>query len=227
MKFSDLIIGGQNRKAIEIAQEAAECLGKHNPLTVWGPTGTGKTALLQCIESRVRELDARKRILHLTPESFFNLYISALEEELEQAFIGIFYDIDLLLFDDIGFLQGKSASQEAVASAINTVLHDGGQVVVASEYDPALMPHLFRNIDAKGNALTIELTKFTESMAKTVIQEEGSRHHISITDEWLQRVSDPNFWTMQGVVSQVMASQGKRNKLIVEKRRSDESDPGE
>lgn len=135
--FSNLIVGSTNNLAHLAALQVAGNLGKsYNPLVLWGPTGVGKTHMLQAIGNEIMGKYDGARILYVTSEKFTNDFLESLSSHTQSSFRSKYRGVDLLLFDDIQFLAGKESTQDEFFHTFNELVMSGRQVVVASDKHP-------------------------------------------------------------------------------------------
>ena len=138
--FETFISGECNDIAAMAAMQVAGQPGdRYNPLFVYGATGTGKTHLLEAIYSEVRRKDPTAQVMYLTSEGFTNYFTSALRERTVPSFRQKFRNVDVLLIDNIEFLDNKRATQEEFLHTIVQVIEHGGQVVISSDRHPRML----------------------------------------------------------------------------------------
>ncbi|RFA07774.1 chromosomal replication initiation protein DnaA [Subtercola boreus] len=135
--FDNFVIGGSNRFAHAAAVAVAEAPAKaYNPLFIYGDSGLGKTHLLHAIGHYAMSLYPGVRVRYVSSEEFTNDFINSIANNRGAAFHSRYRDIDLLLIDDIQFLQGKAETQEAFFHTFNTLHDHNKQVVITSDLPP-------------------------------------------------------------------------------------------
>ena len=135
--FDNFVIGGSNRFAHAAAVAVAEAPAKaYNPLFVYGDSGLGKTHLLHAIGHYAESLYPGIRVRYVSSEEFTNDFINSIANNRASVFQSRYRDIDILIIDDIQFLQGKDSTQEAFFHTFNTLHDHNKQVVITSDLPP-------------------------------------------------------------------------------------------
>ena len=141
--FDTFVIGSSNRFAHAAAVAVAEAPGKaYNPLLVYGDSGLGKTHLLHAIGHYVRNLWTGAKIRYVSSEAFTNDVINAIKDANTAALQRRYRDVDVLLVDDIQFLEGKQQTQEEFFHTFNTLHNANKQIVISSDRPPKRLTQL-------------------------------------------------------------------------------------
>lgn len=141
--FDSFIVGPNNKFAYAMAKAVGDNPAKtHNPLFIYGGVGLGKTHLMQAIGHQVFNKFLQKKIRYLTTENFTNELIESIRRKTSNEFRSAYRQIDLLLLDDVQFLEGKENTQEELFNTFNALHEAGKQIVLSSDRPPKNIPNL-------------------------------------------------------------------------------------
>ena len=171
MTFSNFVVGRHNAIAFAAAKRVVESVGTssslYNPLFIHANVGLGKTHLLQAI---AHDVGARgKRVTYLTAEKFMYSFVSSLKSQTAIAFKDKLRTIDMLIIDDIQFLQGKVIQME-FCHTLNALIDVGRQIVIASDRPPQDLEQLEERVRSRlGGGLSIEMGPLEETMRLEIL----------------------------------------------------------
>jgi chromosomal replication initiator protein len=135
--FENFVSGGSNRMAHAAAFAVAEAPAKaYNPLFIYGDSGLGKTHLLHAVGHYALNLYPKIKVRYVSSEEFTNDFINSIQNNRTAQFQADYRDVDLLLIDDIQFMEGKDQTQEAFFHTFNTLHGHNKQVVITSDKPP-------------------------------------------------------------------------------------------
>lgn len=135
--FDKFIVGNSNRFACAASAAVGESPSlSYNPLFIYGKVGLGKTHLLQAIGNHIRASRPELRVLYVTSEIFLNEMVRCLRDNQMENFRSAFRDVDVLLVDDIQFLEGKERMQEEFYHTFNSLFVHSKQIVATSDSHP-------------------------------------------------------------------------------------------
>ena len=141
--FDTFVIGAGNRFAHAAALAVSETPGVvYNPLFIYGGVGLGKTHLLHAVGQYVEDQDPSMRVRYVTCENFTNDFINSVRDNAPLGFQKRYRENDILLIDDIQFLEGKIETQEAFFHTFNALYEENKQLVITSDRHPKYIPTL-------------------------------------------------------------------------------------
>ena len=135
--FENFVIGSSNRFANGAAVAVAENPARaYNPLFIWGGSGLGKTHLLHAAGNYAQVLQPNLRIKYVSSEEFTNDYINSVRDDRQESFKRRYRDLDILMVDDIQFLEGKEGTQEEFFHTFNALHQANKQIILSSDRPP-------------------------------------------------------------------------------------------
>ncbi|HEX6001603.1 MAG TPA: chromosomal replication initiator protein DnaA [Hyphomicrobiaceae bacterium] len=172
--FESFVEGKANRMALTVAQQVAGSVldepRSFNPLFLHSQVGLGKTHLLHAIAWEVKRRAPKAQVLYLTAERFRYQFVEAIRSQDAMAFKEKFRAIDILLIDDLEFMQGEKTEQE-FEHIVNALLDGGKQVVVASARPPAQLERLNDRMRSRmQRGLTVEISELDEELRAKILE---------------------------------------------------------
>jgi chromosomal replication initiator protein len=185
LTFDQFVIGDGNRFAHAAALAVAELPGQtYNPLFLYGPPGLGKTHLLHAIGNYVREHGGGLRVRSTTAERFTNEFVAALQARDVEDFKARFRDTDVLLIDDVQFLQRKAKTEEEFFHTFNTLYETGSQLVLTCDRLPADMAALEARLLERFQAgLVAQISAPDLATRLTILRKRVQHDGIELADE--------------------------------------------
>ncbi|HEY1739476.1 MAG TPA: chromosomal replication initiator protein DnaA [Acidimicrobiia bacterium] len=178
--FDQFVIGTSNRfaaaAALAVAEEPAR---SYNPLFIYGPAGLGKTHLLHAIGHHVRQLFTTKRVRYVSTETMMNDFIDAMRSKSNLAFKRRYRDVDVLLIDDIQFLERTEQLQEEFFHTFNDLHGSGGQIVISSDRPPKSIAKIEDRLRSRfewGLITDIQPPEFETRLA--ILQKKAEAEHL-------------------------------------------------
>ncbi len=181
LTFASFLVGKSNQLAHAAAQRVAQApaseLPIYNPLYVHASVGLGKTHLIQAVAHNATE--AGRRVIYLTAEKFMYGFVSALKAQTAIAFKEKLRAIDVLVIDDVQFLQGKSIQQE-FCHTLNALIDAGRQVVIAADRPPSDLESLDERVRSRlAGGLCVEMGSLDEALRVKILETRIATARIS------------------------------------------------
>jgi chromosomal replication initiator protein len=208
--FESFVIGESNRMAHAAALACGEAPGKaYRPLFIYGNSGLGKTHLLHAIGHMAISLFPRIKVRYVNSEEFTNDFINAIQTNRVAAFHAEYRDVDVLLVDDIQFLQGKDQTQEAFFHTFNTLNDQQKQVVITSDLPPKQLNGFEDRMVSRfewGLMTDIQAPALETRIA--ILRKKVERDRIRVTDDILEYIASrvtTNIRELEGSLTRVSA----------------------
>mgnify|MGYP001248032015 CR=1 FL=1 len=144
--FSNFILGSSNKLAFEASKKVSEDIAHYNPLYIYSGVGMGKTHLLNAIGLKLKE---KNKVMFISAERFMYQFVKSIKSNEMVKFKDYFRNADVLLIDDIQFMNGKEAMQEEFFHTFNALLDKGSQIIVSADRPPSKLVRIQERIKSR------------------------------------------------------------------------------
>jgi len=208
--FEQFVIGPSNRLAHAAALAVAELPTQaYNPLFIYGPPGLGKTHLLHAIGNYVRSFGGGLTVRYATAEAFTNAFLTALSSRSTDAFKTHFRRVDVLLLDDVQFLERKARSEEEMFHTFNALYEAGSQLVVTSDRLPGDLAGIEERLRARfASGLVTDIARPDRATRLAILRKRAAFDQIEVGDDALGVLADcvtTNVRALEGALIRVVA----------------------
>ncbi|WP_425459369.1 chromosomal replication initiator protein DnaA [Flexivirga caeni] len=220
--FETFVIGAGNRFACAAAQAVAETPARsYNPLFVYGDSGLGKTHLLHAIGNYVRNYYPHMRVRYVNSEEFTNDFINSIRDDKASSFQKRYRDnVDVLLIDDVQFLQGKDGTQEEFFHTFNALHNSEKQIVLTSDQPPKMLSGLEDRMRSRFEwGLTTDVKPPDLETRIAILRKKAVADSMKLPDEVLSLIASKvpsNIRELEGALIRVSAYASVSNQRVTE-----------
>ena len=176
--LENFIIGPSNKLAFEASKKVSEDLSHYNPLYLYGGVGMGKTHLLNAIGLNLK---SKKKIMFISAERFMYHFVKSIKANEMVKFKDYFRNTDILLIDDIQFMNGKEAMQEEFFHTFNALVDQNRQIVVSADKSPSDLEGLEERLRSRlGWGLVADIHPTTYELRLSIIEAKLEKYNIDL-----------------------------------------------
>jgi chromosomal replication initiator protein len=218
--FETFVKGASNQFALAAAQRVAETPGRsYNPLFIYGSAGLGKTHLLHAIGYYVHQHYAHYEVRYVTTETFLNEYVDGIRSNTIAAFKRRYREVDVLLIDDIQFMEGKEGLQEEFFHTFNSLHGANKQIVISSDRVPDAIPTLEDRLRGRFRwGLITDIQPPDMETRLAILRNKAERENTSVSNDVLEFIASnvtTNIRELEGALIRVGAY-ASLNKTVVD-----------
>ncbi len=192
--FDNFIIGASNKLAFEASKKVSQDISHYNPLYIYGGVGMGKTHLLNSIGLSLKE---KNKVMFISAERFMYQFVKSIKSNEMVKFKEYFRNTDILLIDDIQFMNGKEAMQEEFFHTFNALMDKGSQIIVSADRPPNKLTRIQERIKSRfSGGLVVDIQKADYELRYNIIKSKTDElklfysNQINITKEIQEFISN-------------------------------------
>lgn len=217
--FESYVVGTSNEYATAAALNVARNPGSlSNPLFLYGKSGLGKTHLMQAIGNKILENSPQKRVVYVTSERFTNDMINSVRDKDMESFRQRYRDVDVLLIDDIQFIEKKQGIQEEFFHTFNDLYLSNKQIVITSDRMPKELVSIEERLITRFEwGLPIDVTAPDYETRMAILKKKAQDQNASLPDDVLSYIAervDSNIRELEGALLKIISYSGISNKPI-------------
>jgi chromosomal replication initiator protein len=186
-RFDNFITGTSNKLAYEASLKVSENISHYNPLYIYGGVGMGKTHLLNSIGLSVKE---KNKVMFISAERFMYQFVKSIKSNDMVKFKEYFRNTDILIIDDIQFMNGKEAMQEEFFHTFNALLDKGSQIIISADRAPNKLSRIQDRIKSRfAGGLVVDIQKPDFELRSKIVKQKTEElnifysNQINISDE--------------------------------------------
>ena len=179
--FKNFILGSSNKLAFEASKKVSEDIAHYNPLYIYSGVGMGKTHLLNAIGLELRQ---KNKVMFISAERFMYQFVKSIKSNEMVKFKDYFRNSDVLLIDDIQFMNGKEAMQEEFFHTFNALLDKGSQIIVSADRAPGKLLRIQERIKSRfSGGLVVDIQKPDYELRNKIIKSKTEELEMFYSNE--------------------------------------------
>ena len=180
-RFDNFITGTSNKLAYEASQKVSENISHYNPLYIYGGVGMGKTHLLNSIGI---SLKGKNKVMFISAERFMYQFVKSIKSNEMVKFKEYFRNTDILLIDDIQFMNGKEAMQEEFFHTFNALLDKGSQVIISADRAPNKLSRIQDRIKSRfSGGLVVDIQKPDYELRSKIVKQKTEELNVFYSNQ--------------------------------------------
>ena len=218
-RFDSFIVGSFNELAYAASQAIIESPGtKYNPFFVYGPTGLGKTHLIQAVGNSIKEKHPNKKVHYMTLEKFATDFINSLQSNKANSFKEKYRKYDLLVIDDIQFIGKMEKIQEELFHTFNTFHENNKQIIFSSDKHPNHIPELADRLKSRFAAgMIVDITEPEYESRLAILKVKLQELNIDLDQEIIEYVAEAiqgNIRELEGSLNTIICQYRLKNRAL-------------
>ena len=226
--FNTFVVGSNNRMAhaacLAVAESPAEV---YNPLFIYGGVGLGKTHLMHSIANFILKNDPSSRVMYVTSEKFTNELIDSIRNKTTPDFREKYRNNDILLIDDIQFIQGKESTIEEFFHTFNTLHESKKQIIISSDRSPKELVNLEDRLVSRFEwGLTVDIQAPDYETRMAILRKKEELEGYNIDNEVIKYIATnikSNIRELEGALTKVVASARLNNASVIDEALAEEA----
>lgn len=216
--FTSFVVGSFNELAYAASQAIITKPASYNPFFIYGPSGLGKTHLIQAIGNEIKERFPQKSIQYVSAEKFVIDYLQALQKNTPNDFKAKYRKCDVLIMDDIQFIAGKDRSQEELFNLFNALYEQNKQIIFSSDKHPNNLPNLEDRLRTRfGSGMIIDVSEPDIESRMAIINKKILQQNIPLSYECVEYIASSvtgSIRELEGAITTIICYYQMRKKEL-------------
>lgn len=216
--FNSFVVGPFNELAYSASQAIIKKPAVYNPLFIYGPTGLGKTHLIQATGNKILENQPKINIFYTSSEKFSQEYVNALTNNRINQFKNKYRNFDVFIMDDIQFFSGKEKLQEELFHLFNILYDKEKQIIFSSDKHPNYIIGLEERLRSRFSAgMIVDITKPDYESRAALLKTKATQKNIPISEEVIDYLAtnlEGNIRELEGILNAIIIQTDLRNRKL-------------